>query len=303
MDSRPDSAPPSPVFVLGGSGAVGRFLLRRLAQQAQPALALSRRPSAPAWAASWPSVAWRQGDLATLREAGWPATEWLLSVGPLDALAAACVRGLPAGLRRVVALSSLSIRWKGGSPNPAERALVERLLAAETSLRQTLAKAGVDLCLLRPGLIYGAGIDRSLSPLLRAARRWRRLPWPRAARGLRAPVHADDVAAAVLAALALPAAPPAAEALLLPGPRALPFDRLIDEMLHALAPGARRLAVPVPLSACALAARLPGRIGGFAAMLRRSALDQCAEDAGWDTLGLHPRPFRPREEDFTPWRE
>ena len=36
-----------PVLVFGGSGAVGRFLLRRLAGDAVPVIAISRQPQQP----------------------------------------------------------------------------------------------------------------------------------------------------------------------------------------------------------------------------------------------------------------
>ena len=49
--------------------------------------------------------------------------------------------------------------------------------------------------IFRPTLIYGTGRDRSLAPIARFARRWRVLPLPVGARGLRQPVHAavDDI--------------------------------------------------------------------------------------------------------------
>jgi hypothetical protein len=53
--------------------------------------------------------------------------------------------------------------------------------------------------ILRPTLIYGAGIDRSITPIVQRALRLRLFPIPLAG-GLRQPVHADDIARAVVAA-------------------------------------------------------------------------------------------------------
>lgn len=263
-------------------------------------LALSGQPP-PGWSRAWPGVSWVHARLPGQQLSDLPAAPLLLSAGPLDALADACARGLPPGLRRVVALSSLSIVWKQASPNPGERALAARLLDAEATLRQVVSAADIDLLLLRPGLIYGAGIDRSLSPLLQFARRWRWLPWPSAGRGMRCPVHAEDVALAIWRAATT--ALPAAQVLALPGPECLPFDHLIDRLLRALAPASRRLPLPLPDALLRHVARGHGAWAARAATLHRSALDQCAVPDDWDLLGIAPRGFAPRAEDFESWAQ
>jgi nucleoside-diphosphate-sugar epimerase len=288
------------MLVLGGSGAVGRYLLRRTNTARQAVLAWSRR-APPAWALPWTRVHWRRGDLHDAALDTSPGVGLILSAGPLDALAAACARGLPAGLRRVVALSSLSLWWKDVSPNPAEQRLARAIVAAEQALTELLVPRGVELVLLRVGLIYGAGIDHSLTPLLRFAQRWRVLPWPRRAQGLRRPVHADDLAAALLVAAQRPEL--AGATLQLPGPQALPFDQLLDRLLAALAPGARRLPVPLPvpqrlLQWCATGER---RTAALAAVVLRAACDQVVHPDDWTRLGLVPRGFEPTAADFCAW--
>lgn len=290
-------------LILGATGAVGRYVLRRvsaLAEQ-QPVLALSRGDP-PAWALPWAAVLqWRRGSLAQTNLAALADVHSIISAGPLDALVEACARGLPPALRRVVALSSLSVLWKRGSHNPAELALVQRIAAAEQDLQQLLAARGVELALLRAGLIYGAGIDHSLTPLLRFARRWRVLPWPRRARGQRCPVHADDLAAALLEAVQRPEL--AGAVLSLPGPQALPFDQLLDRLLEALAPAARRWSLPLPVPERVLRWCAAGRsrAAALAAVVLRASRDQVVETDGWARLGLSPRRFEPRAEDFCAW--
>jgi nucleoside-diphosphate-sugar epimerase len=291
---------PHDAIVIGGSGAVGRFLLRRLVAAGHSAGVLSRK-DVPAWARQWSRLQWQRGALPQFALADCPPTAHLLGAGPLDVLAAACAQGLPRGLRRVVALSSLSIRWKRDSPNPAERRLVSRLLAAEQQLREVLDAAGVGLTLLRPGMIYGAGIDRSMTPLLAFARRWHTLPWPRSSRGLRCPVHADDIAAALLQCAFAPAL--VAPEIDLPGPQCLPFDQLIDRLLQNLEVGAHRLPLPLPAPAALLRALAAGdgRLAAVAATLLRSTWDQQADADGWQALGIAPRAFAPGRDDFEAW--
>ncbi len=286
---------------VGGSGAVGRYLLRRLSGSGRNVIALSRA-SAPAWSAAWSSVEWVRGGLPHTRLADLPAADVLISAGPLDALAEACALSLHPQVKRVVALSSLSIEWKWDSPNPAERDLARRLLACEQRLLEALGARGVALVLLRPGMIYGAGVDKSLSPLLRFASRWRCLPWPSAGRGLRCPVHADDVAAALEVSAFAADADSHSHPIHLPGPTSLPFDSLLDQMLAALANDAKRIALPVPLSLLRHTAAGNGRVAALAATLYRSAQNQQSNLLGWSKLGLSPRDFAPQPADFEPWK-
>jgi hypothetical protein len=299
MPAAPDRFVSHDHLLFGASGAVGRHLLRRLQHQAIAITAVGRSPM-PAWAGGWSMLHWQRGALEQLPPPAASRPLNVLSAGPLDAFADWVLRSpLPAG-SRLVALSSMSTQWKLGSPNPAERALAERLLQAEQRLAGHAGRHALRLVLLRPTMIYGAGIDRSLTPLLQAARRWRCLPWPVRGRGLRQPVHADDLAAAMQAALQID--PPPAP-LPLPGADCLAFDRLIDRMLARLAPPARRLPLPVPLPAALLQrlAGAPGRLGASAAQLWRSGQDQLADPDGWRPLQLAPRGFMPSEADFSPW--
>jgi nucleoside-diphosphate-sugar epimerase len=284
-------------LVFGGSGAVGRFLLRRMHARGIRACVVSRS-APPRWAGLFDSLHWQLASLESLPAPHVSQPLHVLSAGPLDAFAGWLQRNRLPPASRIVALSSMSIDWKAQSPHPPERALAQRLADAEQALRD----AAIDNCralLLRPTLIYGAGIDRSLTPLLQAARRWGWLPWPRMARGLRQPVHADDVAAAMLAAID---APPQATVLPLPGGDTLPYDAIVDRLLRLAAP-ARRLALPLPISERRLrrAAARSDRTGALAAVLWRAGQDQIASDAAWASLAVRPRRFEPDRHDFLPW--
>src|SRR5699024_643527 len=143
----------------------------------------------------------------------------IVSLGPLDAFAQWHAQ-VDTGARRVLALGSTGVHDKRDSADPADRDVAQRLAAAEARLFETAAARGTAATVLRPTLIYGGGRDRSLTPLAALARRLRVLPLPRSARGMRQPVHVDDVAAAVVAALAAPAAH--GRAFDLPGGETLP---------------------------------------------------------------------------------
>lgn len=176
------------VLVFGASGAAGRYLLPLLdAHYKVLPVSRIRREG------------WICGDLRD-DASRYPSAEIIISLGPLDAFAAWLAR-LPVPPRRVIALSSMSAESKRYSPDPAERDLAERLQTAEAHVRDVAHGHDCASTIFRPTLIYGAGIDRSLAPIARFIRRWHVLPLPIGARGLRQPVHAQDLAWACAAVI------------------------------------------------------------------------------------------------------
>jgi nucleoside-diphosphate-sugar epimerase len=278
---------PHSIGVTGATGQVGDFLLSHLIAQGHAVLALARRPR-PAHIAGHPRLYWQEGAL----EHGWsPAQpiDCLLSAGPLDLLASALEQQWPPALRQVVALSSTSVASKQGSPDPAERALAARLAAAEALLHEACRRHGATLVLLRPTLIYGCGRDHSLSPLLRRARRFRVLPMPWPARGLRQPVHADDLARLMMACIDRPDLD--GRCLDAGGGERLAFAEMLRRAVRASVGWCLLLPLPAPL----LAALLPRWRGAVA----RLSADLTAENAEvMRLLGWRPRTFQPLAADF-----
>jgi nucleoside-diphosphate-sugar epimerase len=249
-------------------------------------LALSRWPQPEI-----PGVQWLQGSLEAMPAQALQA-DTIISLGPLDAFAT-WFNGADARAQRVIALGSAGRADKLRSADPAERALAERLANAEASLHAAAARRGVALTLLRPSLIYGGVGDRSLTPMLERARRWGFLALPGNASGLRQPVHAADVAAAVFACLDTPVT--AGRAYDLPGGETLAFGDMVRRALKAHAPGCRLVRLPAPLFG--LAARLARFLDSGApgpGVISRLGLDQVA-DAGpaQRDFSYTPRAFQP----------
>jgi nucleoside-diphosphate-sugar epimerase len=264
-------------LVAGASGAIGRFLLPRLLAAGYEVIALSR----VARGGGAERLQWRVGDLDHSMP-DLPAIDLVVSCGPLDAFARWFAH-TPACIGRVVAFGSMSIESKQGSPDAAERALVARLHEAE---RSTMATAQARACawtMLRPTLIYGAAVDRSLTPLARFARRWRLFPRIPAAHGLRQPVHADDLAGACVAVAATPRS--AGRVYALGGGERLAFAAML-ERVHASLPF-RAVPLPLPLTLLQPFARsVPA--------LERLRRDLVADDsAAMADFGWAPRAFRP----------
>lgn len=274
------------MLVFGLSGQVGDALRARLSGSSPTVLAVSRQARVPER-----GIEWITGSLEAMPVLP-EGLDVVVSLGPIDAFADWFAAAAPAGLR-VVALGSTGRVDKRESSDPAERALAERLQVAETTLFEAARLRDAAVTVLRPTLLYGNGRDRSLSPLIALARRWRVVPLPWSAQGRRQPVHVDDVAGAVLACMHKPAT--AGKAYDLPGGETLPFDAMLGRALAAHAPGARVLRLPGPLFA--LVRSLAGRAGiggGSAGALDRVARDQLADPtAAHAEFGWAPRHFVP----------
>lgn len=104
------------------------------------------------------------------------------------------------GLRAVVACSSSSVITKRFAFNSYDRDLANRLDEAEQLLFSTCSHLGVTCHIIQPTLVYGQSGsygDRNLSILLKLLRRLPILPLP-ATTGLRQPIHANQLASAIL---------------------------------------------------------------------------------------------------------
>lgn len=187
------------VLVIGASSQIGHCLLPRLSDAGFDVVALSRKPHASAARVEW--------KLAHVPDhmPGPASYDAIVSFGPLMALGEWLSAQAEAPAPRLVATSSMSAVSKRDSVVADEVEISRQLRHGEDEVVRQCERLGIGWTLFRPTLIYGVGLDRSLTPLARRALRWRVFPIP-AARGLRQPVHADDLAQAVVRALAVPQA-------------------------------------------------------------------------------------------------
>jgi nucleoside-diphosphate-sugar epimerase len=275
------------ILVIGATGAIGQFLVPRLLEAGDRVIGLSRQPPA---AASPLQIEWLRGDLfadmPTL-----PAIDVVYSLGPLDAFAAWVARSGLANVARIIAFSSMSAQSKQTSQDPAERALAQRLQTAEAQLFEAARWLGSACTVFRPTLIYGTGRDRSLAPMARFAQRWRVLPIPRGASGLRQPVHAADLAEACLRARDCTAAH--GQTYALGGGERLRFDLLLRRIASGLP--RKALPIPVPLAFVRAGARL-ARGHALDGALARLTTSLIAENGPAERdFGYAPRRFREQD--------
>jgi nucleoside-diphosphate-sugar epimerase len=202
------------------------------------------------------------------------------------------------GARRVVALSSTSRFTKTDSSDPAENAVASRLAEGEARLRTWAESKGVEWVILRPTLIYGRGRDKNIAEITRFVGRFGFFPLLGKAMGLRQPIHAEDVAAACVAALNAPAA--ANHAYNISGGETLPYREMVRRVFAALQRRPRLVTIPLGVFRMAVACLrvFPRYRHWSAAMAERMNRDLVFDhaDAARD-LGFSPRPFRLASED------
>jgi nucleoside-diphosphate-sugar epimerase len=289
------------VLVTGASSQLGVFLLPRLVAAGFRVLAFSRRAPPCALDVS-EQVRWQNPgpvldriiDTEVLPAA---AALHLVSCGPLD-LATALISSHTT-LKRVVAFSSSSVLTKTSSANRAESEHMAEIREQEMRLKKLADDREITLVLLRPTLIYGCGLDRNISLLARFGRRFGFIPLAGKARGLRQPVHADDLAAVAVHALSIDSAT-ALESVACGG-STLTYREMVEKTGASCDQRVRTLALPSWMLAAAVGviSMLPAFRAFNIEMVRRQGSDMVFDDSVLrKVLDYRPRPFEPGRADF-----
>jgi nucleoside-diphosphate-sugar epimerase len=266
------------LLVIGASGQIGHCLLPRLDAAGHEWIALSRRPRID-------DPRWREGRLPD-RMPVLPPVSAVVGLGPLDHLATWLAAQRLPGTPHVIATSSMSAETKRDSEVPDERDVSRRLRDAETTLIATCASRGMPWTIFRPTLVYGLGMDKSLTPIVDSARRRHVFPLP-SGRGLRQPVHADDIAQAVVAALGT--ARSYGHTFPIGGGDRMSAAEMFRRVRRSA--GTMALPVPVPRLLLDLAVLVSRDLRG---PVTRLDSDLIADNRDLESLlGVHPRPFQP----------
>lgn len=273
------------IAVVGATGMTGRRVIAALRARGHAIVATGR--DAAKLAALGDDIEWRIGDFdrpETLPKAlaGADAVAYVAHAKHTKTV----LDAMEPGARLVVTGST---RVFSKLDDPAAEAVREGLAAFAASGRKGQV--------LLPAMIYGAKEDRNVGRVLRFLARFPRwcpipVPLPDGGRHTVQPIHVDDVAACVVAALERPESDGAP--IVLAGPTPIPYARMVRECAVAL--GRRAILIPVPVRALALAAGAMARLG-LKPPFDAKELTRAAEDKAFDVepmrarLGVDPRPF------------
>ncbi|NJK99874.1 MAG: NAD-dependent epimerase/dehydratase family protein [Spirulinaceae cyanobacterium SM2_1_0] len=144
-------------------------------------------------------------------------------------------------------------------------------------------------CLLRPTMIYGSARDKNLHKLIQFCDRYHSFPVFGSGRSLLQPVHADDLAEAILTAYQRPQVTGAYD---LSGGSVVSFRELLALISRLLDKPVRP--IPLPLRASAIAAGLLETLLGRRSPIRREQILRLQEDKAYPHDAAH------RDLDFAP---
>lgn len=186
---------PGRVFVTGARSTIGSLLMPLLAERGIEVCVLGRETPGSATTDSWRylDLANTDGHLPPIQ------AKTLIHTAGLWLLEGWLERFHAQGVRRVVMFGSTSRFTKLTSASGYELSVVDKLVSAEDHAIAECQRLGIKWTLFRPTLIYG-GIngDRNVADIGRFIRKFGFFPLFGAARGLRQPVHARDLAIACI---------------------------------------------------------------------------------------------------------
>jgi nucleoside-diphosphate-sugar epimerase len=273
-------------LLFGATGPIGKSVCQRLLDRGWQVIAITRQPGVTAQS----GVEWQAGALPDVA-LGNDYFDAVVSCGPLDLFAQWFTQS-QIQTKSVVAFGSTSVHVKQSSPDQSERELAQRLRQAETQLETVAAQKNIAITLLRPTLVYGAGMDKNISRMARIAQRYGFFLLPRDATGLRQPVHVDDLADAAL--IVVEQTGKGMRSYDLPGGETLSYREMTRRVLQSLQPPARLMILPgILFTLVAKTARLLGLHDAGEAVLARMRDHLVFDDsAARADLGYTPRPFK-----------
>ena len=269
------------ILVTGAKGVVGTPLCDALSARGDKVIPVSR--VAIKGGVQWDMLGDKQPKIKNMKTLFHCAPIWLLSKH------IAFLAG--AGINRIVAFSSTSVFSKQVSGSSEEQHLVSLLINAENELPKLCKKHGINLTILRPTLIYGYGRDQNVSRIASFVRRFRFALLVGQAKGLRQPVHADDLVDAVLKVENAPIT--YNKAYNLSGKETMTYREMVQRIFTAL--GVKQRIISCPLWVMRLVLSIAAKLSSFgytADMANRMNQDLCY-DAGKaiDDFAYSPKSF------------
>lgn len=279
------------VLVLGGTSSVGGYLMPRLSQAGYTVVATSRRPPVSLVPAG---IEWVKLDLQRARAVDeLPSSDVVISMMPIWITAEVCTAMSSKGLARVIAISSTSAVTKLESSDEGERIFCRLLLGGEADL--IALQPRISSTILRPTMIYGGPSDRNVSRVATHLKRFRLFPLVANGVGLRQPVHADDIAAAIVQVLATSGSE--GKTYDLSGGEVLSFRAMVERIGMDI--GAQPIFVNIPLAVARVVLRAVSIMPRFREIPFES-VSRMGKDMAFDhslakrDFGFSPRGFEPR---------
>ena len=229
---------PYPIVIVGGNSLITPYLLGHLKNAGLTAEIISRRSIQV-----MDGFTLTQVDLS--QEYGWavPDNAIVISLLPLWVLSQLLPRFV--GVQKVIALGSTSRFSKANSSEKSERSTAVHLELAEEILVNWSERSGVDYVLLRSTMIYDGATDQNICRIAKFIRLFGFVPLAAPATGLRQPIHADDVAKAIIGCIGNQEV--SRQAFNIAGGEILSYREMVERVFCAMGRRPRLLMLPTGL--------------------------------------------------------
>ncbi len=280
------------ILITGADSQIGRFLLPDLVRQGHTCACTSRSKHTDT-----EGVRWVKADLNTDMTQAWQVCDaniWIhlaflpLAIPHLKVAASS-------GIRQFIGFSSTSIFTKQTSESNEEQRTIQKLAEAEASVKSICQIHGIGWTTFRPTMIYGCDKDQNITFIQQFIKRFRFFPVAGLGKGMRQPVHAEDLATACIAALDHERA--MNKAYNLSGGEVLSYHEMVERIFHALHRAPR--IIHIPASIYKFAITMLKRLSPHYAFIQASMVDRMNMDMVFDhtdatdDFGYGPRPFQP----------
>lgn len=269
-----------PVTVVGATGKLGQYVVRRLLARGIPVVPVVRRPERLAPDLRGSARVFDLDRPETIKPALQDARLFVSCVHGRHG--AGLIAALPRDVERVVLLGSTRIFTRFPDPNVAELQLSA----------DALAQSGLPGVMLHPTMIYGAAAENNLQRIASYIRKLGVIPLPGGGRALLQPIHVEDVARCIEAALYRDEAsgPP----IVVAGPEPITYRDLV--MAVGAAIKRKPLILPIPGPMLELAAMFTAMLP-FLPRIHRAEIRRLSEDKAFPIdemvrrLGVQPMPL------------
>ena len=290
----PEISSPPRIIVTGATSIIGQFLLPKLANAGYDVHAISRNDGR-SLVTSERNIFWHSSDISRPEQLPRLSAAALVHLAPLWLLPPLLPVLDAFQVKRVLGFGSTSVFSKAESVNPDERRLSMRLAQAEEAINRLCATFVINWTVFRPTLVYDCSRDKNITRIASLIQRFGFFPLLGEGRGLRQPVHADDLATACI--LALWRSETFNRAYNLSGGETLSYRNMVAKIFTALGKPARFVAVPewIFRTAIQLVRLLPSRRGLHPEMATRMNVDLCFNHAeATRDFDFSPRLFLPQ---------
>lgn len=227
--------------VTGATSLIGDYLVPALFNAGYEVHAISRKPLDYGKNSG---LHWHEADITREIPEILRGADVLIHLAPLatlppvmEALAEECPR-------RVIGFGSTSVFTKAESALEKERELAKGLMDSERRIAEVGLHQGIHWTVFRPTLVYHLGRDKNVTTIADFLKKFGFFPLINGSKGLRQPVHAEDLAKASLGAIDNPHS--FEKAYNLCGGETLTYQAMVRRIAQAVGVKAAMIDIPLP---------------------------------------------------------